>query len=131
MPVTYHTIERYRGDTYANIFQIKDSNGDPIDITNYTFKMTVNTERYPQSESTQLYQIVGVLVSPLSGTVKFAPNATQADQDPGTYYFDVQMTDDQGLSRRWPWVNCDSIRTSRRHNAILLTLTNTVNRTTF
>jgi len=96
MAIIYHSIERYRGDTYANIFQIKDSNGDPIDITNYTFKMTVNTERYPQDETTQLYQVVGVLVSPLSGTVKFAPNSTQADQDPGTYYFDVQMTDDQG-----------------------------------
>ncbi len=96
MTTTNITVERYRGDTYANIFAIKDSNGDPIDITGYSFKLTVNTLKEPDSDLTQLFQITGALVSPSLGTVKFAPNVTQADQDPGTYYFDIQMTDGTG-----------------------------------
>lgn len=90
------SIERFRGDTYGNIFKITDSNGDPIDITGYTFKLTVNSQKDPTDTLTQLFQLTGTLVSPSLGTVKFAPNGTQANQDPGTYFFDIQMTDGTG-----------------------------------
>lgn len=96
MAIAAPTIERYRGDTFANVFQVKDSLGDPVDITSYTFKLTVSSLRSPGDDSTQLFQLTGVLVQPLSGTVKFAPNGTQANQLPGTYYYDIQMTDSEG-----------------------------------
>jgi hypothetical protein len=94
--MTAPTIERYRGDTFANVFAIKDANGDPIDITDYTFKLTVNANRTPEGTATQLFQLTGVLVSPSQGTVKFAPTSEQANQPPGTYFYDIQMTDNDG-----------------------------------
>jgi len=90
------TIERYRGDTFANIFRITDSLGDPIDITGYSFALTVHTDRTPTSVQPPLFTLAGTLVSPLNGTVQFAPNTTQANQEPGTYFFDIQMTDNTG-----------------------------------
>lgn len=91
------TIDRFRGDTYGNVFKIADSNGDPIDITGYTFKMTINSLKEPTDTATQIFQVVGTLVSPSLGTVKFAPSSLQANAiEPGTYYFDIQMTDGAG-----------------------------------
>lgn len=88
-------ITRYRGDTYADKFVITDSDGAVLDITGHSFKLTLNSNKTPSDATGQAYQLIGTITNGASGAVEFAPNATQANIV-GRYYYDIQMTDDQG-----------------------------------
>ena len=92
-------IIRKRGDTYANEFIIKDSAGTVIDITGYSFTLTVDPQKNPTDDSNNLFQLAGNITDGPNGAVEFAPSAVQADQEPGTYYYDLQMTDLSGAIR--------------------------------
>jgi glycine cleavage system H lipoate-binding protein len=86
-------IERYRGDTIPDQFTIKDSAGVAVNITGYSFLLTVNSEKSPTDTTNQLYELTGIITDALNGKVEFAPSAVQADQTPAGYFFNVQMTD--------------------------------------
>lgn len=86
------TITRYRGDTVPDVYNITDDAGAALDIsTGYTFKMTVNTEKNPVDNTNEVYSITGSVTDGPGGEVSFSPSTFQADQVPGTYYYDVQM----------------------------------------
>ncbi len=92
-------ITRKRGDTYAETITVTDTAGTAINITGYTFKLTVDPEKAPATAANNLFSITGTILSPTAGTVEFAPSALQADQAPGTYYFDIEMIDGAGRIR--------------------------------
>jgi hypothetical protein len=92
------SISRYRGDTAADQFTIT-RDGTAVDITGCSFKLTVNSEKDPVDATTQLFTVDGTITGAAAGEVEFAPDATQADQSPGRYYYDVQMTDATGAIR--------------------------------
>ena len=46
-----------------------------------------------------MYQLTGTILDATAGRVEFAPSALQADQTPGTYYYDLQMVDGVGRKR--------------------------------
>jgi hypothetical protein len=89
-------ITRYRGDTAADEITVVNSAGTAVDITGFTFVMTVSTLENPPDNSSELYNIVGVLTAPAAGQVEFVPTALNADQKPYDYYYDIQMTDGAG-----------------------------------
>ena len=93
-------ITRKRGDTYADEFTINSATtGRPLDITGYTFVLTVDPEKSPASSANNLYQLTGAIVgAATAGRVEFAPSAIEADQV-GTFYYDVQMIDGAGRKR--------------------------------
>lgn len=93
---TVNVIERYRGDTVADEFTIVDENGTAVDITGFSFKLTVNSLKNPPDDTTQLYSLTGVITNASGGVVEFAPSSIQANQSPGKYFYDVQMTDAGG-----------------------------------
>ena len=92
-------IERRRGDTYADMICLKDKRENPIDITGYTFTLTVSKDPRPEDKSKQLYDIEGVIVEADKGTVEFAPTGAQAHQKAGVYYYDIEMRDELGRIR--------------------------------
>lgn len=93
-------LKRERGDTFPDRFAIKkESDGLPLDITGYSFLLTVDPEKYPIDNSNNLFQITGVIVDAANGIVEFAPSAVQADQTPNVYYYDAQLTDQSGRIR--------------------------------
>ena len=92
-------ITRKRGDTYGIEFAITDSSGTAIDVTGYTFLMTVDTSKAPTNSDNNVFQLTGTITDAAAGLVEFAPTALQADMTPGTYFFDCQMTDDTGRIR--------------------------------
>jgi hypothetical protein len=74
-------ITRKRGDTYADVFIIKNAKtGLPVPLAGYAFKLTVDKRKNPTDTTTQLYSISGAVLNPNEGTVEFAPTAMQADQ---------------------------------------------------
>jgi hypothetical protein len=87
-----NTIIRYRGDTAADQFTIT-RDGSVVDITGCTFKLTVNSQKDPTTTINQMFSLVGTVTNGAGGLVEFAPDATEADQAPGDYYYDVEMTD--------------------------------------
>ena len=88
-------LERFRGDTKAHLFTIKTAKGNAIDITGFTFRLTVNTDENPTvaQPGTVLFTLTGTITDATRGQVEFAPTAMEADQTPATYYYDVEMTD--------------------------------------
>lgn len=91
-------ITRMRGDTYADEFTIKSKKTKrPIDITGYTFTLTLDSRQNPTDETTKLYQLTGTIIDGPSGRVEFAPSAVQADRV-GDFFYDVQMVD--GATRK-------------------------------
>ena len=91
-------ITRKRGDTYADEFTIRSaSTGAAINITGYTFLLTVDPKPNPTDALANLYQLTGTIVDAAAGRVEFAPSSTQANQV-GAFYYDVQMVD--GASRK-------------------------------
>ena len=84
-----------RGDSYPLGIRLRDnSNSNYLDITGYTFLLTVDTRQDPDDTSTQVFQLVG-LVDPdqvaNAGCVSFLPSITDTDKDPAVYYYDIQM----------------------------------------
>lgn len=91
-------IIRYRGDTAADQFTIT-RDGAAVNITGCTFKLTVNSQKDPTDTANQLFSLTGTITGASSGQVEFAPTSLQADQLPGRYFYDVQMTDATGAVR--------------------------------
>lgn len=86
-------ITRVRGDTFPFSFRIKDSNGAAVDITGFSFKLSVDTNEEPTDETSQLFKLTGTVTDGPNGIVQFTLSAVQADQTPSTYYFDLEQTD--------------------------------------
>ena len=94
-------ITFYRGDSFPLTLTIKDKNsGNPIDLTGYSFRVTVNVEKDPIDTTNQLFEVVGSLdPDPTTGRVSFTPTQSDTNQKSGTYYYDIEMTDDAGNVR--------------------------------
>lgn len=90
------TITRYRGDTVADEFTIKDADAVVVDITGCSFIMTLDTLKTPPDNTTKVYEMTGTITNATGGVVEFSPTSLQANQTPGKFYFDIQMTDAGG-----------------------------------
>lgn len=90
------TICWARGDSDARGFIVQTAAGVVVDITGFTFRLTVNTEKNP-APGTELFTVTGVITDAVNGKVGFAPSAVQTNQTPGTYFYDVEQTDASSL----------------------------------
>ncbi len=86
-----------RGDSDAKGFVVQDSAGAAIDISGFSFKLTVNSEKDPTDQVNEQFTVAGVIGSGPAGTVSFAPTTVNTDITPGIYYYDIEQTD--GSSR--------------------------------
>lgn len=91
-------ITRFRGDT-APITGVVSLNALPLDVTGCSFVLTVDPSKTPTDSANNLFALTGTLVTPLTGEITFPITAGQADQVPGTYYFDIQLLDALGYKR--------------------------------
>lgn len=88
-------IQRFRGDTVPDVFNPVDDEGNFLDPTGFTFKLTIDSREEPTDTSTQILELIGTLVgSPI--TIQFAPTAVQADITPDDYFYDLQTIDGGG-----------------------------------
>lgn len=86
-----------RGDSDAKGFVIQDSSGVAIDITGFSFKLTVNSDKAPSDQTNEQFTVIGVLTDATNGKVAFNPTTTDTDINPGTYFYDIEQTDNGGL----------------------------------
>jgi len=96
-------IQWYRGDSYPIELTVKDKeNSTAIDITGYSFLLTMDTLKDPPDDTTKLFEVSGIVdVDQVvnKGKVTFTPTAINTDQSAGAYFYDVQMTDVSGNIR--------------------------------
>lgn len=90
---------RLRGDTFPMEFTVKDSSDVVVDITGATFLLTVDPNPDPTDALANLFQIAGVITDAVNGVFTVTPNATQMDQSPDVYFYDLEMIDGAGLIR--------------------------------
>ena len=86
-------IIRRRGDTKSIIFRFV-VDGVAMVLTDCVFVMTVDPEKAPEDATNNLFQLTGTALG--DGRVEFELTSEQADIIPGTYYYDVQITDADG-----------------------------------
>jgi len=82
-----------RGDTVPWTFTIKTSAGGVVNITGFSFLLTVDPSEAPLDALSNLFQLTGTITDAPNGVVQFGMSAAQANQVPGVYYYDLQMTD--------------------------------------
>ena len=103
-------LERKRGDTYADEFVVKsETTGLAIDITGFTFKLTVDPSQAPIDTANNIFSIVGVITNGVGGIVAFAPTTGNAD-NVGNYFYDAQYTDAGGKIRTFDKGKYDMIQ---------------------
>ncbi len=100
---------RKRGDSFADEFTIREPQteaqalagtpGTPIDITGFSFLLTVDIDPDPTDASNNLFQLTGSITDATGGVVDFSPSAVESDQTPDVYFYDIQQTDGGGKIR--------------------------------
>ncbi len=90
-------IDRFRGDTYADTITVK-ADGMALNVSGYSFIFSLSGEEMPITAD-YIYQITGSIIDEAGGVVEFAPTDGDADQTPGLYYYDIQMTDTLGRKK--------------------------------
>lgn len=86
-------IKYTRGDTIPMKFQLVDENDDAINVSGFSFLMTIDPEEDPEDLSNNLFQLTGLITSAPTGEFEFAPDATESDQDIDVFHHDIQMID--------------------------------------
>lgn len=91
--VTVINVTRKRGDTFPLKYLLKDAAGAAIDITGFSFLLTVDPSPDPSDALANLFQLSGNITDGPGGAVQFEPTAGNMDQSPNTYFYDIQQTD--------------------------------------
>ena len=88
--------KRYRGDTTPYVVKVVDENGDPVDVTNWSFKLTGSKKENPDSITDQIFSIPGNVTSGVDGEVTFTFLESDVDVV-GEVYVDVESQDGEGF----------------------------------
>lgn len=86
-------IKYTRGDTIPMKFQLVDELDAAINVSGFTFLMTVDPEDEPEDTANNLFQLSGVITDAVAGEFQFAPTAVQSDQEIEVFHHDIQMID--------------------------------------
>lgn len=88
-------IKRKRGDDRQLPFQVQDETGEVVDITGWTFLLTVTSISAPADGSSQQFQLTGSIEEAVNGLVNFPDTVgnDMRDQAAGKYFYDMQATD--------------------------------------
>ncbi len=96
-------IARKRGDTAPDKIFVTDpeNNGAPLDVTGFSFRLTVNTEQDPDPVGppivgVEVASINGTITDPVGGEVEFPWLPGEADQVAEDYFYDIEQTDTTG-----------------------------------
>lgn len=85
------------GADYSIIVTANQSNGDPLNLTNYTVKSQVRKSYASQTA----YDFTASIFAATSGKIRLSMTATQTSAiKPGRYLYDVEITSANGEKRR-------------------------------
>ncbi len=82
-----------RGDTQPWTFTVKDAAGVVVNITGFTYILTVDPSEVPTDALNNLFALTGTVTDGPNGVVEFELSLAESDQTPGEYRYDLQQTD--------------------------------------
>jgi hypothetical protein len=87
-------FQTYRGDTAPVQLNFVNSAGTAAyDLTGVsTLTITAAEDQNPTSEDEELWSVAMTITDVTGGEATFALSSTQADMEPGVYWFDVEAT---------------------------------------
>lgn len=85
-------IEVVANDSPIIPVKIQDDVGADIDVTLWTFKLTVDPDSAPPDNTTKLFDVAAVLAAPTTGDITFQPTALNLALSPDTYFYDIEAT---------------------------------------
>lgn len=98
-------IDIIRGDSCDITFVLKDTNGVPVDISEYTLWFTVRNSIPATSVTSDTDAVISIeqsgvsITEPLNGKTIFSLSPTLTDINPGSYIYDIQIKTDTGRIR--------------------------------
>ena len=85
------SISIYKKDYKDITVTVKDANGDPINITGYTFWLTVKIRETDPDEDAVIQKKVTSHTNPSAGITTFSLDTDDTDIDAKDYQYDIQM----------------------------------------
>ena len=94
-----YELTRFRGDTKPIAFKLwlDKAAGLALDISGYTFSLTLDPEEEPEDAVNNIFSLDGVITSASDGEFQFEPTAQEMDITPGEYYYDLEVIDAGGI----------------------------------
>lgn len=94
--VTQLAVKRFRNDTAPEQFTLVTASGTAIDITGRSFRLAVDPSQSPADNLNNIYELTADIVDANAGIYEFPLTALQAQAAAGNYFFDIEMTYDNG-----------------------------------
>lgn len=91
------TLTEFAGDTFERSVNLTNEAGDPIDITGWTFVLSIKAERDDPDSEAVVRKEVSTHVSPTDGTTQLTIPETETADLLGDYYYDIKYKDDTGF----------------------------------
>lgn len=88
-------VQRSRGDTSPQNYQLVDRTMTVIDVTGRTFRLAVDPSSEPTSDANEIYELTGEIVDAEAGKIRFPLSAGDAAATAGAYFYDIEMTYDE------------------------------------
>ena len=95
-----------RGDSDPKGFEVQNSDETAKDVTGFSFKLTVNSDKAPPDQDDEQFTIVGVLEDATNGLISFAPTVVDTDITPDIYFYDIEQTDVSGAIKTLVVAKC-------------------------
>jgi len=89
------TIKQIQGDTKTFTITVRDSDGSAYDLTDYTTRFTVKSDKNTVDGSATISK-TGTITNATGGVFQVSLSNTDTNIDEGTYYYDFQI--DNGSS---------------------------------
>lgn len=90
------TLQEYAGDSFARTVTVKDSDGNAVDLTGWTFYLTIKEEK-TDADGDAVFQNSYTAATPSSGQVDITLDASDTDDLLGDYWYDIRYKDDTGF----------------------------------
>jgi hypothetical protein len=96
MPAVDTSISIYKKDYKTLNVTVKDSSGNAIDITGFTFWLTVKVRETDADADAVIQKKVTSLSNPTQGIMQFSLDTDDTDIDVADYQYDIQMKSSAG-----------------------------------
>lgn len=88
-------ITRRRGDTTPIELSVTDENDVAVDVTGFSFALTVDPSDRPSDSTNNLFSVAGTITDGPNGLVEFPLTVSEAN-NVGGFFYDIQQTDAAG-----------------------------------
>lgn len=89
----------YEGEDQVNTVTILAEDGNPLDITGYTFLFTVKNKLNDSDDNALIYKEITSHSDPTNGVTEITLVPADTADKAGNYFYDYQWTDNAGKRR--------------------------------